>query len=203
MCLPWCNARKSDVIRRRHGWVIGWYDWIMCVIWLFHMCGVTHGCVWHDSFMCLPWCNMCASNITNARHLLRTRCTMAHMHESCHTHKGFMPHVRVSHITHPRKTSSWIHSHLQKNKYIHECIYTNAYIRMHAHTHANTEISIHTGWMRTHLHDNVYTRTNIDVCSCVFVCIVTCGDFCAGASTWPVRLGAALRRVVAGVFACI
>jgi len=27
----------------------------MCVIWLIHVCDMTHSCVWYDSFMCVTW----------------------------------------------------------------------------------------------------------------------------------------------------
>jgi len=32
-----------------------WHDSFMCVIWLSHVCDLTHSCVWHDSFMCVTW----------------------------------------------------------------------------------------------------------------------------------------------------
>ena len=28
-------------------------DPFICVTWLSHMCGMTHSCVWHDSFICV------------------------------------------------------------------------------------------------------------------------------------------------------
>jgi len=55
-----------------------WHVSFICVIWLIHMCDMTHSYVWHDSFICVMWLiHMCGMTFIRAMWLIHV-CGMTH-----------------------------------------------------------------------------------------------------------------------------
>jgi len=82
--------------RHTYGWVMahlwmshGTHDNVFPVLWLIHMCAMTHLHVCHDTFICVPCARKCA--ILSVSRSLRA--------QSCHTYEWIMSHIWMGHVT--------------------------------------------------------------------------------------------------------
>ena len=72
-----------------------WYDAVMCVIWLIHMCDMTGSYVWHDPFTCVTGrTHMCVVTHSYGWHDL-FRCVTALIHMCGITHSTFQKSCKL------------------------------------------------------------------------------------------------------------
>ena len=84
----------------------------MCVIWLIHICDMTHSCVWHESFKWVPW--------------LIPVCDMTHSYE---WHDSFPCVTWLIHMIDLTHSFMWHDSFICVQWLIHMCDMTHSYVR--------------------------------------------------------------------------
>jgi len=120
-----------------------WHNSFTCVIWLIHMCDITHSHVWHDSFIYV--CDIAHSHVNSYLYLI----WLVYSHMSIHMWIHIYSCVVVySHLNSYLYIYIWYDSCIHMWVFTCQHISTRVYSCIHIWIHIYTWYDSCTGWRR-------------------------------------------------------